>query len=113
MSNDSSIYESKLRTNQPNKRAGKQLQIQLEIFKRNGDAPQNALPTVAADEVNLTIKKFMSNMCFPDVGNRIINFKSEKVESNKQLIKNWYNELKPDRIKRINFQRRTNLSYKQ
>ncbi len=46
----------------------------------------------------------MSNMCFPDVGNRIINFKSEKVETNKQLIKNWLNELKPDRIKRINFQ---------
>jgi hypothetical protein len=38
------------------------------------------------------------------VENSIKHFKSEKVETNKQLIKNWLNELKKDRIKRINFQ---------
>ena len=42
-------------------------------------------------------------MCVPDVESRIKNFKSERVETNKQLIKHWLNELKPDRIKRINF----------
>ncbi len=77
--------------------------MQLAIFKRNGDAPQNILPTMAADKVNLTIKKFMSNMCVPDVEKRIKSFHIAKVETNKKLIKNWLNELKPDRIKRINF----------
>jgi len=27
--------------------------MQLAIFKRNVDAPQNALPTVAADEIHV------------------------------------------------------------
>jgi len=52
--------------------------MQLAIFKRNGDAPQNILPTMAAVKVNLTIKKFMSNMCVPDVKNELRVFTVRK-----------------------------------